>query len=113
MPSSSPRSHAGSAKRCAVSRSSPSRRKNDLESAVCDRRPLPARGGVLGLQGDYAEHPATLDRLCVDGVDVRRPEQLEEIDALIIPGGESTTIGKLASQYGIIDKLKDRVAEGM
>ena len=69
--------------------------------------------GVLGLQGDFAEHLATLDRLGVEGVDVRRPEQLDDIDALIIPGGESTTIGKLASQYGIIDKLKDRVAAGM
>ncbi len=84
-----------------------------MQSAVGDRRPLTARAGVLGLQGDFAEHLATLDRLGVEGVDVRRPEQLDEIDALIIPGGESTTIGKLASQYGIIDKLKDRVAEGM
>ena len=74
---------------------------------------MTARAGVLGLQGDFAEHLGTLDRLGVEGVDVRRPEQLDEIDALIIPGGESTTIGKLASQYGIIDKLKDRVAEGM
>lgn len=49
----------------------------------------------------------------VDAVDVRRPEQLDEIDALIIPGGESTTIGKLAAQYGIIPRLQARVAEGM
>ena len=84
-----------------------------MPSAVGDARPLTARVGVLGLQGDFAEHLATLDRLGVDGVDVRRPEQLDEIDALIIPGGESTTIGKLARQYGIIEKLRDRVAEGM
>jgi 5'-phosphate synthase pdxT subunit len=94
-------------------RSSRSRRKNDLQSAVGDRRPLTARAGVLGLQGDFAEHLATLDRLGVTSVDVRRPEQLDEIDALIIPGGESTTIGKLAHQYGIIEKLRDRVAQGM
>jgi len=74
---------------------------------------LTARAGVLGLQGDFAEHLATLDRLGVEAVDVRRPEQLDEIDALIIPGGESTTIGKLAQQYGIIEKLRDRAAEGM
>ena len=74
---------------------------------------LTARAGVLGLQGDFAEHLATLDRLGVAAVDVRRPEQLGEIDALIIPGGESTTIGKLAQQYGIIEELRDRVAEGM
>ncbi|OLC12329.1 MAG: glutamine amidotransferase subunit PdxT [Chloroflexi bacterium 13_1_40CM_68_15] len=74
---------------------------------------MTARAGVLGLQGDFAEHLATLDRLGVEAVDVRRPEQLDEIDALIIPGGESTTIGKLAQQYGIIEKLRDRAAEGM
>ena len=113
MPSWLPRFLADSARRCAVSPLSRSRRKNDLQSAVGDRRPLTARAGVLGLQGDFAEHLATLDRLGVEGVDVRRAEQLDDIDALIIPGGESTTIGKLASQYGIIDKLKDRVAEGM
>jgi pyridoxal 5'-phosphate synthase pdxT subunit len=96
-----------------ASRSSPFRHKNDLQSAVGDRRPLTARAGVLGLQGDFAEHLATLDRLGVAAVDVRRPEQLDEIDALIIPGGESTTIGKLAQQYGIIEKLRDRVAQGM
>ena len=84
-----------------------------MPSAVGDARPLTAHVGVLGLQGDFAEHLATLDRLGVDGVDVRRPEQLDEIDTLIIPGGESTTIGKLARQYGIIEKLRDRVAEGM
>jgi len=44
---------------------------------------------------------------------VRRPEQLDEIDALVIPGGESTTIGKLAEHYGFIPKLKQRAAEGM
>jgi pyridoxal 5'-phosphate synthase pdxT subunit len=85
-----------------------------LPSAVgSSARPLIARAGVLGLQGDFAEHLATLDRLGVEGVDVRRPEQLDEVDALIIPGGESTTIGKLARQYGIIEKLQDRVAQGM
>jgi 5'-phosphate synthase pdxT subunit len=44
---------------------------------------------------------------------VRRPEQLDEIDALIIPGGESTTIGKLAAQYGLIPKVRERAAGGM
>ena len=52
-----------------------------------------ARVGVLGLQGDFSEHLTTLRGLGVYGVDVRRPEQLDDIDALIIPGGESTTIG--------------------
>jgi len=44
---------------------------------------------------------------------VRRPEQLDDVDALVIPGGESTTIGKLALLYGFIPKLKERVADGM
>ena len=72
-----------------------------------------ARAGVLGLQGDFAEHLSTLRGLGVDAVDVRRPEQLDEVDALIIPGGESTTIGKLAAHYGIIPKLRERAAAGM
>lgn len=71
------------------------------------------RVGVLGLQGDFAEHLRTLREMGAEAVDVRRPEQLDEVEALIIPGGESTTIGKLAERYQIIPKLKQRVAEGM
>jgi len=74
---------------------------------------LTARDGVLGLQGDFAEHLRTLERIGAHGIDVRRPAQLDEIDALIIPGGESTTIGKLAARYEIIPKLRERVAQGM
>jgi 5'-phosphate synthase pdxT subunit len=81
-----------------------------LPSAVGDRL---ARAGVLGLQGDFREHLDTFQRLGTTAVDVRRPEQLDEIDALVIPGGESTTIGKLAQLYGFIPKLKERVAQGM
>jgi 5'-phosphate synthase pdxT subunit len=81
-----------------------------LPSAVGDRL---ARAGVLGLQGDFREHIDAFQRLGTEAVDVRRPEQLDEIDALVIPGGESTTIGKLALLYGFIPKLKERVAEGM
>src|SRR5512132_4525427 len=84
-----------------------------LSSSLGSSPTKTARVGVLGLQGDFSEHLTTLRGIGADGVDVRRPEQLDDIDALIIPGGESTTIGKLASQYGIIDKLKDRVAQGM
>ncbi len=78
--------------------------------AVGDRL---ARAGVLGLQGDFREHLDTFERLGAPAVDVRRPDQLDDIDALVIPGGESTTIGKLALQYGFIPKLRQRVAEGM
>ena len=48
-----------------------------------------------------------------ESVDVRRAEQLDDVDALIIPGGESTTIGKLADLYGITERIRERVAEGM
>lgn len=54
-----------------------------------------------------------LRRLGAEPVDVRRAEQLDDIDALIIPGGESTTIGKLAERYRIIPRLRERVADGM
>ena len=71
------------------------------------------RPGVLGLQGDFREHLETFARLGAPATDVRRPEQLDAIDALIIPGGESTTIGKLAQQYGFLPKLHERIAAGM
>jgi 5'-phosphate synthase pdxT subunit len=72
-----------------------------------------ARAGVLGLQGDFREHLETFTRLGAPATDVRRPEQLDAIDALVIPGGESTTIGKLAQQYGFVPKLRERIAAGM
>ena len=84
-----------------------------MPSAAGDPKTRPTRVGVLGLQGDFAEHLATLRHLGADAIDVRRPGQLDEIDELIIPGGESTTIGKLAERYDIIPKLRERVAEGM
>jgi len=71
------------------------------------------RTGVLGLQGDFREHLETFARLGSRAIDVRRPEQLDAIDALVIPGGESTTIGKLAERYGFIPKLRERIAQGM
>jgi len=71
------------------------------------------RAGVLGLQGDFREHLEAFARLGVNAIDVRRPEQLDTIDALIIPGGESTTIGKLAEHYGFLPKLRERIAAGM
>lgn len=61
--------------------------------------------GVLALQGDFAEHIATLRRLGVEAVEVRLPSQLEGLDGLIIPGGESTTIGKLAVDFGLMEPL--------
>src|SRR5512143_291519 len=63
--------------------------------------------GVLALQGDFAEHIAMLQRLKVDAAEVRLPEHLKGLDGLIIPGGESTTIGKLATDYGLMEPLRE------
>jgi 5'-phosphate synthase pdxT subunit len=63
--------------------------------------------GVLALQGDFAEHLAMLQRLGVEGVDVRLPRDLHGVDGLIIPGGESTTIGKLAVMYGLMAPIQE------
>lgn len=62
--------------------------------------------GVLALQGDFAEHTTMLRQLKVEASEVRLPEQLKGLDGLIIPGGESTTIGKLAVAYGLMESLK-------
>jgi 5'-phosphate synthase pdxT subunit len=62
--------------------------------------------GVLALQGAFIEHQKTLENLGVETVQVRLPEQLDDLDGLIIPGGESTTIGKLAVEYGLIEPLR-------
>jgi len=61
--------------------------------------------GVLALQGDFAEHITMLKGIGVGAVEIRRSEQLDEIDGLIIPGGESTTIGKLATDFNMLDDL--------
>lgn len=63
--------------------------------------------GVLALQGDFAEHEAVLRRIGVQVAEVRLPGQLDELDGLIIPGGESTTIGKLAVHYGLMEPLRE------
>ncbi len=65
------------------------------------------RIGVLALQGAFREHCKILRRLGVEVVEVRLPEELKNLDGLIIPGGESTTIGKLADWYGLMEPLKD------
>ena len=64
------------------------------------------RIGVLALQGAFVEHIQILKDLGVETVEVRLPEHLEGLDALIIPGGESTTIGKLAVEYGLLEPMR-------
>ena len=71
------------------------------------------RVGVLALQGDFREHIAMLRDLGADAVEVRTPEELGNVDGLIIPGGESTTIGRLATIYGMIEPVRNRIASGM
>lgn len=62
--------------------------------------------GVLALQGDFAEHIAMLNGLGVEAEEVRLAEQLNGLDGLIIPGGESTTIGKLATDFELMEPLR-------
>jgi 5'-phosphate synthase pdxT subunit len=62
--------------------------------------------GVLAIQGDFAEHIVMLQRLKVETTEVRLPEHLKSLDGLIIPGGESTTIGKLVSDFNLMEPLR-------
>ena len=68
--------------------------------------------GVLALQGDFARHAAALARQSVEAVEIRKPEQLEGIDGLIIPGGESTTLLKLMDAWGFVPALEKFHAGG-
>jgi 5'-phosphate synthase pdxT subunit len=69
--------------------------------------------GVLALQGDVAEHMRALAACDAPAVTVRRPEELERVDALVIPGGESTTMWKLARTFDLLDPLRKRIEGGM
>ena len=62
--------------------------------------------GVLALQGAFREHIKKLRQIGVDAVEVRLPVELTDLDGLIIPGGESTTMGKLAVAYGLVEPLQ-------
>ncbi len=68
--------------------------------------------GVLALQGAVAEHIRMIEQAGAEGVAVKRAEQLAELDGLILPGGESTTIGKLMKDYGFIEGIRAFFAEG-
>ncbi|WP_309079696.1 pyridoxal 5'-phosphate synthase glutaminase subunit PdxT [Zhihengliuella sp.] len=69
--------------------------------------------GVLALQGDVREHEHALREGGADVVKVRRPEELERLDGLVLPGGESTAIDKLARTFGVAEPLKERIAGGL
>ena len=69
--------------------------------------------GVLALQGDVREHISSLIACGVTPSAVRRGSELDQVDALVLPGGESTTIAQLAEVFGIYDQIKNRIAAGM
>ena len=69
--------------------------------------------GVLALQGDVREHIDSLLTCEVEAVSVRRASEIESIDALVLPGGESTTIAQLAEVFGIFDLIKNKINNGM
>ncbi|ABG98654.1 MULTISPECIES: pyridoxal 5'-phosphate synthase glutaminase subunit PdxT [Rhodococcus] len=69
--------------------------------------------GVLALQGDVREHLAALNDSGADAVGIRRPEELEKIDGLVIPGGESTTMSKLLQIFELLEPLKARLRDGL
>jgi 5'-phosphate synthase pdxT subunit len=71
------------------------------------------RVGVLALQGDVREHLAALTAAGAEASRVRRPAELDHVDALVIPGGESTTIGKLLVTFDLLEPLQKRVRDGM
>jgi 5'-phosphate synthase pdxT subunit len=69
--------------------------------------------GVLALQGDFREHGFVLRDLGVEPVEVRTADHLQEVEALVIPGGESTAIAKLARQHDLVEPIVDRARGGM
>ncbi|MGY1634199.1 pyridoxal 5'-phosphate synthase glutaminase subunit PdxT [Geodermatophilus sp. SYSU D01186] len=69
--------------------------------------------GVLALQGDVREHLAAARALGAEAVPVRRPEELAGVDGVVLPGGESTTIGKLAARFGLLEPLHAAIAGGL
>jgi len=72
-----------------------------------------SRIGVLALQGAFAAHTAALKRLGVESREVRVPSDLDECDALVMPGGESTTMSKLLETSALFDPIAERIADGM
>jgi pyridoxal 5'-phosphate synthase pdxT subunit len=69
--------------------------------------------GVLAVQGDVREHLEALTDCGADALPVRRPTELDQVDAMVIPGGESTTIDKLTRAFGLAVPLQQRLADGM
>ena len=71
------------------------------------------RVGVLALQGDFREHIAALTAIGLDAIPVKTESEINSVDALVLPGGESTTIAKLARIFGVFDLLKAKIGSGL
>jgi len=69
--------------------------------------------GVLALQGDFREHIATLESIGADAIEVRTVQELERCNGLVIPGGESTVMQKLATNYGLFEPIKNKIHGGL
>lgn len=69
--------------------------------------------GVLALQGDFLEHLEMLRQLKVEAIPIRLPKELDSLDGLIIPGGESTTISRLGQEYGLLPRIKELRRKGL
>jgi len=74
---------------------------------------MPVKIGVLALQGDVREHIAALTAAGAEAMPVRRPDELAAIDGLVLPGGESTTIAKLARAFDLLEPLRARIKDGL
>jgi pyridoxal 5'-phosphate synthase pdxT subunit len=71
------------------------------------------KAGVLALQGDFREHARALADAGASVMEIRNPDDLAGVDCLVIPGGESTTMRKLAHAYGLVEPVRDRARDGM
>lgn len=69
--------------------------------------------GILALQGDVREHAAMVESIGYQTREVRLPRDLDGLSGMVLPGGESTTIGKLAVRYGLLEPLRERIGDGM
>jgi 5'-phosphate synthase pdxT subunit len=86
---------------------------NSRISTGIERKSVTPTVGVLALQGDVPEHRRTLESLGVASASVRTPDELARVDALVVPGGESTTMWKLARAFELLDPLRERVRSGL
>ncbi|MGP0223075.1 MULTISPECIES: pyridoxal 5'-phosphate synthase glutaminase subunit PdxT [unclassified Paenarthrobacter] len=87
-----------------------------MTHSLSDASSRPGAGlriGVLALQGDFREHIHAVEAAGAQGIGVRRPAELDDVDGLIIPGGESTTIDKLSRIFEIAEPLRKRIADGL